>query len=359
MREYIIIALCTGLISYILVPITIKIAYHVNAISIPHSRHVHTKAMPLLGGIAIFLSFIFGFLLFNTPQLFSQRTLVYEIPAILIASTITLLLGVIDDIKPIKARTKFVVQLIVALIIIFYGQMRIDGIFSFLPFYIDKTISIILTIFWIVSVINAINLVDGLNGLSAGVSVIYFGTVIVLFFVGGSVTQFSLLLATLMFGSTLGYLPWNFPKARVFMGDAGSMFLGLMIAVLPLLGFKQVTLVSLFLPMLMMIVPVLEIFSTVLRRSINNVSLGEADNDHIHHQLLRATNSPVKAVLIIWVVSLLYSIDSIILEIGNDVIGLIIFVILTIIAVSFLQLSQEFNNINSTVRKLIKWFKNR
>lgn len=357
MREYIIIVAFTGLISYVLVPVTIKIAHHVNAISIPHSRHIHTKAMPLLGGIAIFLSFLFGFMIFGTPEHFSQRTLTYEVPAILISSIITLLLGIIDDIKPIRARTKFSVQLLIAFIVVFYGKMRIDGIFDFLPLYVDMVISILLTIFWIVSVINAINLVDGLNGLSAGVSAIYFGTVIVLFFMGGSVTKFSLLIASLMLGATLGYLPWNFPKAKVFMGDAGSMFLGLMIAVLPLLGFKQVTLVSLFLPMMMMIAPVFEIFSTVLRRSLNNISLGEADDNHIHHQLLRATKSPVKAVLIIWFVSALYSIDSIILEIGNEKVGMVIFIILTIIGLTFLQLSRELNNVDSTARKIIRWVK--
>lgn len=354
MKDYLIIALVAGLFSYVLVPITIKIAHHVNAISIPHSRHVHTKATPLLGGLAIFLAFLFGFMIFTSPGLYSQRTIMFEIPAILISSIIILLLGVIDDIKPIRARTKFGTQVVVALIIIFFGQLRIDGIFDFLPPVVDSALSIALTIFWIVSVINAINLVDGLNGLSAGVSSIYFSTVLAVYFFGGYATQFALMLSALMLGATLGYLPWNFPKAKVFMGDAGSMFLGLMISIIPLLGFKQVTLVSLFLPMIMMIVPVYEIFSTVLRRKLNNQSIGEADSDHIHHQLLRATNSPVKAVMLIWLISILFSIDSIILEVGSFKLGMVIFIILICVSIALLQLSKEFNNYESTARKILK-----
>ncbi|MFV0498992.1 MAG: MraY family glycosyltransferase [Bacilli bacterium] len=355
--EFVKIIIFCGVASFLLVPLTVKIAYHINAISMPHSRHIHTKAMPLLGGVAIFLSFIFGFIIFSKPSVYSFSTLSYEIPAILIASTMILLLGIIDDIKPLNALVKFIVQILIALIIIFYGKLRIDDVLYFIPTTIDSIISIILTIFWIVSVINAINIVDGLNGLSAGVSSIYFVTVIILYIFGGNVTQFALLLSSLMFGATLGYLPWNFPKAKVFMGDAGSMFLGLIISLIPLLGFKQVTLVSLFLPMIMMIIPVFEIFSTVIRRKVNNKSLGEADNNHLHHQLLRSTKSPLKAVLIIWCVSILFSIDAIILEIGNFTLGIIFFVLLAICAVVFIQLSKEFNNHKSIIRKILSKFK--
>lgn len=315
MKEYLTIIIVCTLISYTLVPITIKVAKHIKAVSIPHSRHIHTQAMPLLGGLAIFLAFLFGFMIFAQPYLYYNRTLWYEIPAILISSIILLLLGIVDDINPLRARTKFGVQILVATIVIFYGQLRIDNLFYLFPEPVEYALSVILTMLWIVAVINAINLVDGLNGLSAGVSCIYFATVLLLYLLGGTATQFSLLLAALMLGSTLGYLPWNFPKAKVFMGDAGSMFLGLIISIIPLLGFKQVTVVSLFMPMVMMVVPVLEIFTTVIRRTVNNQSIGEADTEHIHHRLLRVTNSPTKAVLIIWTVSILFSIDAIILEV--------------------------------------------
>ncbi len=353
MRDYLIIVVVCGLASYLLVPITIKIAEHIKAISIPHSRHIHTQPMPLLGGLAIFISFLFGFLIFAEPYNYSIRVVSYEIPSILIASIIILLLGIVDDIKPLRARTKFFVQVLVALVIVFFGKLKIDNTFEFLPDSIESIFGIVLTIFWIISVINAINLVDGLNGLSSGVSVIYFATVLALYFLGGIATQFALLIAATMLGATLGYLPWNFPNAKVFMGDAGSMFLGLMIAIVPLLGFKQITLVSLFLPMLMMVVPVFEIFSTIIRRTINNQSIGTADNNHIHHQLLRVTNSPTKAVIIIWTISILFSINSIILELGNTTIGIIIFIILAIFSIGLLQLSKEFNNYDSFARKLL------
>ncbi len=359
MNKYIIQVIVCALVAYIFVPFTIRIAKHVRAVSIPHSRHIHTKPTPLLGGLAIFISFLVGFLLFADPSMYSLKTISYEIPAILIASIIILLLGIVDDIKPLRARIKFLVQILVALVIVLFGQLRIVNIFSFLPEAVDTVVSVILTIFWIVSVINAINLVDGLNGLSAGVSAIFFATVLTLYFLGGIATPFSLLIASTMLGSTLGYLPWNFPNARVFMGDAGSMLLGLMIAILPLLGFKQITVVSLFLPMMMLVVPVFDIFTTILRRTINNQSIGEADSDHLHHQLLRATNSPVKAVLIIWGISILFSIDAIILELGERTIGIIMFVILAGLSLGILQLSKEFNNEHSLSRKLINKYRKR
>ncbi len=354
MNKYILQVIVCALISYVLVPFTIKIARHVKAISVPHSRHIHTKAMPLLGGLAIFISFLIGYILFSEPERYSQSTVFYEIPAILIAAIIILLLGIVDDISALRARTKFLVQILVATIIVVYGQLRIENVFTFLPEVYDKVLSITLTIFWIVSVINAINLVDGLNGLSAGVSAIFFSTVLILYFLGGIAKPFSLLLASTMLGATLGYLPWNFPNAKVFMGDAGSMLLGLMISILPLLGFKQITVVSLFLPMMMLVVPVFDIFTTILRRAINNQSIGEADSEHLHHQLLRATNSPVKAVVIIWFVSILFSIDAIILELGSFNIGIIMFVVLVVISAALLQLSKLFNNENSISRQIIK-----
>ncbi len=359
MNKYVIQVVVCALIAYILVPITIKVAKHVRAVSIPHSRHIHTKPTPLLGGLAIFISFLIGFIMFVDPTNYSLNTISYEIPAILIASILILLLGIIDDIKPLKARIKLLTQIFVAIIIVIFGQLRIENVFSFLPEVVDTTISVILTIFWIVSVINAINLVDGLNGLSAGVSAIFFATVLTLYFLGGIATPFSLLIASTMLGATLGYLPWNFPSAKVFMGDAGSMLLGLMIGILPLLGFKQITVVSLFLPMMMLVVPVFDIFTTIIRRTINNQSIGEADSDHLHHQLLRATKSPTKAVLIIWGVSILFSIDSIILELGKSSIGIIMFIILATLSIGILQLSKEFNNENSLSRQLIKKYKNK
>lgn len=359
MNKYLIQVLVCALLSYILVPYTIRIARHIKAVSVPHSRHIHTKPMPLLGGLAIFISFLLGFMFFAEPETYSSKTVMYEIPALLIASIIILLLGIVDDIKPLRARVKFLVQLIAAATIVIFGQLRMGTIFTFLPEVASNVLSIILTIFWIVSVINAINLVDGLNGLSAGVSAIFFATVLTLYFFGGIATPFSLLIASTMLGATLGYLPWNFPTAKVFMGDAGSMLLGLMIAVLPLLGFKQITLVSLFLPMMMLVVPVFEIFSTIIRRMINNQSIGEADNDHVHHQLLRATKSPVKAVLIIWLISIFFSIDAIIIEIGEKTLGYIIFGVLVIISIAILQLSKEFNNDESYARRVLQKLKDK
>ncbi len=331
------------LVSFMLVPVTISIAHHIGALSIPKDRHIHKKVTPLLGGIAIFLSYMSVLVVGTMLKPLPFKVMSEQIPTILAASIILLLVGIIDDIKPIKPRYKLLAQIIAAIFIVYIGDMGMDRLFSFLPEAIDVELAKLLSIFWIVSVVNAINIVDGLNGLSAGVSIIYFATILVVASFTSANGIFAISIASVMIGSIAGYLPWNFPKAKVFMGDAGSMLLGLIIAIMPFLGFKQVTLISLFIPMTMMIIPVYEIFSTIIRRIINKKSISEADNGHIHYFILGRTKNPVLTVCIIWAISALFSISAIVFEYYGVKIFLITFVALIIIIFFLIVLDKKFD----------------
>lgn len=260
-----IIILTTFLTSLILTHLMIKISKNMNIMDIPNERSVHKKPTPLLGGIAIFLSFLFGFILFG-----NQNPLMISI---LIASFLILLLGIFDDIKPIKARYKFVIHILVALIVVFYGGLKLTHVDIFSLSLNFKWMSPYITILIIVGIINAVNLIDGLDGLCAGISSIYFLTIGVIALILNKFNGLDIILSFIMLGSTLGFLVFNFPPAKIFMGDTGSTFLGLMISVIMLLGFKTVTLTSLLIPLVLLILPITDTLFAIIRRALNKNQL--------------------------------------------------------------------------------------
>lgn len=346
--NYIFMGVVAFIISACLMPIVIKIAKHVNAVSIPHSRHIHSKPMPLLGGLAIFISFLLCLIIFNVQS--------RELSAILFSSIFIVLLGLIDDINPLKSRPKFLIQLMIASIIVFYGDIRLSEMFFSAHLTINYIINVTLSIFWIVSVINALNLIDGLNGLSSGISIIYFISVFVISILTFQVA-FSSSLSIIMAGATLGFWVWNFPKAKVFMGDTGSTFLGLIISMMPFLDFKKVTLISLAVPMMLLIVPTLDIIFAIIRRTLSKKKITEADNNHIHHQILRATKDPVKTVLIIYGFSTISAVTAIIYAIGYTTFGVILAILLFVGAIIFVEKSETLSkeiSIIQIIKKLVR-----
>ncbi len=317
-----IIILTTFLTSLILTHLMIKISKNMNIMDIPNERSVHKKPTPLLGGIAIFLSFLFGFILFG-----NQNPLMISI---LIASFLILLLGIFDDIKPIKARYKFVIHILVALIVVFYGGLKLTHVDIFSLSLNFKWMSPYITILIIVGIINAVNLIDGLDGLCAGISSIYFLTIGVIALILNKFNGLDIILSFIMLGSTLGFLVFNFPPAKIFMGDTGSTFLGLMISVIMLLGFKTVTLTSLLIPLVLLILPITDTLFAIIRRALNKKPIGQADKEHIHHQLLKHLSTR-KTILVIYVVDLIFSVVSIFYAIGKKKEMIIFYILLMFI----------------------------
>jgi len=313
-----IIASVTLIACVILVPVVKKIAEHIGAIDVPNARKVHTKPTPLIGGLAIFLSFLIGFILFCEPS--------DQMNSILIGGMIIILLGIFDDIKPIKARYKFLVQIIAAAIVVFYGQIYIYNITA-LGWHVTFGIwGYPLAILFIVAAINAINFIDGLDGLAAGTSTIYFTTIAIIAYVLNRHGGLDITLSFIMLGATLGFLIYNFNPASIFMGDTGSTFLGYMIAVIALLGFKAATLTSLIVPILILFLPIIDTLLAILRRMIKGENIGAPDKEHVHHQLLKLNKSTKKTVLIMYGISILCSSISIFYALGDNQLAIILYI---------------------------------
>lgn len=310
------------------IPIVKKMAEFIGAMDVPNERKVHKKPMPRLGGLAIFISFLIGYMFFApvTTQMIS----------ILIGGILIILLGIIDDIKPLKATTKLWGQIIVAIILVFYGKIYLTDLTLF-GMYINLDIwAYPLSILIIVGCINIINLIDGLDGLAAGISSIYFITIIAISILLGRMEGLGFVLCLIMLGSTLGFLYYNFNPASIFMGDTGSMFLGFMIAVIALLGFKTATFTSFLTPILVLFIPILDTLLAILRRLIKGESIGKPDKEHVHFQLLNKTSSVKKTVLIIYLINILFSIVSVLYAIGKTDLAIYLYIGLMIIVIIFI-----------------------
>lgn len=317
------IVLVTFLSSLILVPVIKKIATHVNALDMPNERKVHKKPMPRMGGLAIFLSFLLGYMLYGTIST--------QMISVLIGGFIIILTGIVDDINPIKARYKLLCQIVAAVVVVLYGKLYFNDITLLgMVFQFPTWVNMMLSTVFIVAIINAINLIDGLDGLSSGISCIYFLTIAILGFVLNNLGGLDVILSLIMFGSTLGFLFHNFPPAKIFMGDTGSMFLGFMISIIALLGYKVATITSLIIPVLLLFIPIMDTMLAIIRRTLKHESIGAPDKEHLHHQLLRMTSSQTKTVLIIYVINILFSAVSILYVLGDNQVAIAIYVVLMI-----------------------------
>lgn len=303
----------------LIIPIVKKIAEHIGAMDVPNERKVHKEPMPRLGGLGIYAGFLLGYMIFGeqTPTM----------NAILIGSFILLITGIIDDIKPLKASHKLVGQIIAALIVVIYGNLLLRDA-SFFGLYIDfGMFTYPITILFILGCINCLNLIDGLDGLAGGISSIFFLTIGIIAYFQGRI-GLSVVLTFIMLGSTLGFLVHNFNPAKIFMGDSGSMFLGFIISVITLLGFKTIITSSIIIPLFILIVPILDTICAIIRRKLKGESIGTPDKSHFHHQLLRRNYSVKTTVLIIYLITALFSSASIVWLLVDKNIGYIIYGVL-------------------------------
>lgn len=288
--------------SILITPIVKKLAVKIGATDQPNYRKVHKDVMPRLGGLAIYLSFAAGTLFFFPESKYTWP--------VLLGATIIIVTGVLDDLKELSAKVKLGGQLLAAAVVVI-GGVQVE--FINLPFggQLDfGYMSIPITILWIVGITNAINLIDGLDGLAAGVSAIALLTISGMAITMGNV--FVVFAGLMMLGSTVGFLVYNFYPAKIFMGDTGALFLGFMISVLSLLGFKNVTLFSLIIPVIILGVPISDTLFAIVRRVVHRKPLSAPDKSHLHHCLLNLGYSHPESVLMIYAVSALFSLAAII-----------------------------------------------
>lgn len=323
-------------LALVLTPLVKKFAFAVGAIDKPNHRKVHTRIMPRLGGLAIYVAFAAGLLIllpFVPDGLFDNSDL-NLVRAMLAGGTLIVLIGALDDRFELSAKIKLVGQLAAASIVVFGFDVKIN--FVNIPFgesmqFIAEWISIPLTIFWIVGVTNAINLIDGLDGLASGVSGIAIGTILVM----ASLMGFEpiILMSALLLGGIIGFLFFNFHPAKIFMGDSGSLFLGFSLAMMSMLAFKQVTIVSFVTPLLIIGVPLSDTFFAIVRRLINKKPIFAPDKGHLHHCLRELGFSHRKTVLIIYAIAAFFGACAIIqaVVIRSDAANWVTFVVVCVL----------------------------
>jgi UDP-GlcNAc:undecaprenyl-phosphate/decaprenyl-phosphate GlcNAc-1-phosphate transferase len=308
--------------SIVLTPLVRKLAFKIGATDKPNQRKVHQKVMPRLGGLAIYISFIIGsFIIYPVDSK-------YFIPLI-VASSIIVLTGIIDDIREISPKVKLLGQLLAASIVVFFGEITVETIN--LPFGGELEfgyLSIPLAFLWIIGITNAINFIDGLDGLAAGVSSIVILSISGVAWMMGDMFVFSICLVLL--GSILGFLPYNFNPAKIFMGDTGSLFLGFMISVLSLLGFKSMTVISFIVPVIILGVPISDTFFAIIRRLVQKKPLSAPDKSHLHHCLLNLGYSHRKTVLIIYAMSAFFALMAMLFSQMSGIGSLFVIIILMV-----------------------------
>ena len=318
------IVFITFLASAVLVPLAKKCAFHTNALDIPNARKVHKKPIPRMGGLAVFGAFLLGYMLFARST--------YQIISILIGGFIIVFIGMIDDIKPVGALPKFIIHIIAACVAVFYGRIIIDyvGVFG-LNINFPVPLNYIITIFFIVAITNAINLIDGLDGLSSGISSIYFLTIVIIAFILDRKEGLDTILSLIMLGATLGFLVHNFYPAKIFIGDSGSYFLGYIISIIALLGYKGTTLTTLIIPIVILAIPIFDTGLAILRRTLNGQGIGTPDKEHFHFQLLKMRFSVPASVLIIYGINILFASVSIFYVLGDQKIAIAVYIALMVL----------------------------
>ncbi|GAA0728223.1 MraY family glycosyltransferase [Clostridium malenominatum] len=301
MKNLFTVAIFSTILSFLFTPLVKKLAYKLNVIDIPKDkRRIHKKPTPLLGGLAIYMSFIISVLLKVGPLTRAQK-------GIIIGATIILIGGFLDDKYEIKPLVKLLFQLSSAGILIVYGVKisLITNPFPGVAQWLDLGyLSIPLTILWVVGVTNSINLIDGLDGLAAGVALISCFTlfIITLFTIK---TRFEAAYLTIaLCGAILGFLPYNFNPASIFMGDTGAQLLGFLLASISIEGaIKSAAAFAISVPILALGLPIYDTLFAMIRRKINGKPIMEADKGHLHHRLLDMGLTQRQAVIIMYLIS--------------------------------------------------------
>lgn len=324
--EIFLMVLTTFVFTALIMPFTNKIAHHIGAVDVPRDdRRAHDKPTPKLGGLGIFVGFLFGYMLFGIQSI--------EMNSILIGSFIIIMYGIIDDIKTLPAKYELFGQILAASTIVFYGQILLTNITAF-GYEIEFGIfAYPITIFFILGCINVIRLIDGLDGLSSGIASIFYLTIGIIAFFLGRVETLEIILSFIMLGATTGFLVHNFHPAKLFVGEAGSAFMGFTIAVISLLGYKGTLVTSLLVPILILAVPIMDTLFAIIRRKLKGKPIFEADKEHLHHQFLKKNLSQRRTVIVIYAIDLLFSLASILyaLKIQDPFYGVMIYTALFVI----------------------------
>lgn len=317
------------LISFALTPLVKKIAFSIKALDIPKDpRKIHKEPIPLLGGMAIYMSFL-------ATMLLKEGSLEKSEIGILIGATIIVIGGLVDDLKDIKPLKKLMFQISGAITLVIFGVeiSRITNPFPIGGVYLNLGyLGIILTILWVVGITNALNLIDGVDGLAAGVAFICSVTIFIIAILNGR--REAALLTAILSGAIFGFLPYNFNPASIFMGDTGAQLLGFLLAAISLEGtIKSATTFALAVPILAFGLPIYDTLFAMIRRKVNGKPIMQADRGHLHHRLLDMGLNQKQVVLIMYLFStILGAISIVAMQISTTRSYFLLTVVLVVIA---------------------------
>jgi UDP-GlcNAc:undecaprenyl-phosphate GlcNAc-1-phosphate transferase len=298
------------LFSFASVPFVRVLAFKIGAIDVPKdARRMHSSPIPRIGGLAIYFGFLVSFFCFGT-------VIDEKMVGVLIGATLLILLGIFDDVKPIRALYKLIVQVVAASIPVIMG-LRIAFLTNINIFSGDASLNlgflaIPVTIIWIVGLTNALNLIDGLDGLAAGVTTI---SAICLMIVALFNNRYEMLLPlSAIAGATIGFLPYNLNPAKIFMGDTGALFLGYILATLSIDGFfKSYAAITFIIPLIVLGLPLFDTSFAIIRRAVKGKPIMAPDRSHLHHRLVDAGFTQRQTVGILCAISGLLSLAAIVL----------------------------------------------
>ena len=301
--------LVAAAVSFASTPMVKALACKVGAIDVPKdNRRMHKVPIPRMGGLAIFLAFLLSVLVFADID--------RQMQGILLGSIMIVILGVLDDIMALKALPKLFVQIAAAGVAVWHGCtiqfVSNPNVFSEATYLNLGWLSIPVTIIWIVAITNAVNFIDGLDGLAVGVSAISTASLIVVALMVKEVNIAVILCA--LFGACLGFIPYNMNPAKIFMGDTGSTFLGYILATLSITGlFKMYAIISFAVPFLILGIPIFDISFAFLRRIAHGQNPMKADRGHFHHRLIDMGLNQKQAVAALYVISSILGLSAVML----------------------------------------------
>ena len=326
-----IIAGCISLVSSFILTFPVKkLAIKIGAVDFPNYRKIHTKVTPRIGGVSIFLGALLGGLYLHPHH--------EHLPEIVLGAFVIIITGILDDRFDIRPIVKLTGQLIAASFLISDGLIIERITLPFIGMIDLGFASVLITVLWVVGITNAINLIDGLDGLATGVSTIALSSMLVMAIIDSQV--FAAMLCVVIIGANLGFLYHNFYPAKIYMGDTGSNFLGYMIAVVSIVGlFKNVALFSFIIPVIVLAVPIFDTLFAIVRRILNKESIMKPDSKHIHYQLLSFGYSHRKTVLIIYIFSALFGLMAILFSEASLSLSLIITIIVLFLIHLFAEMA--------------------
>lgn len=308
-------------VSLLATPLVKVLAQKMGAMDVPKDdRRMHHVPIPRMGGLAIFLGFLIASLAFLPEIDRGMRSILY-------GAVVIVILGVLDDRFTLRALPKLFVQIAAACIVVFYGNVRIDKLTNpfgttLSSFWNLGALSYPLTIIWIVAITNAVNFIDGLDGLACGVSCISSVNLLVIALLVADAPVAVVVAA--MTGACLGFVPYNFNPAKIFMGDTGSTFLGFMLACISIQGlFKAYTVISFAVPFLLLGLPIFDICFSVIRRVAHGKNPMAADRGHFHHRLIDMGFSQKQSVAIAYVLAAILGLVAVLLTVSGAMKALI------------------------------------